>query len=765
MSESLEWLSLPKYVDMAEMFAELDQKLFMRFILTGQHLLNSQVAVDPSHNLVNEQHPISLLRDYNTVIGFTKDIIVQGPFTILSTPQTHNFLSTNIHLVCPLSMSTTAAGRPVNQIPNFMLGSWGQLHQIFIFFPSLATEDRQDPQLAAEEMAIFRLCCLYSAINKLGGGPNFQLTEMLGTVSRPEHELRGNKVMPARSAMHLCHQIRQNAMVAGVTWASDIFFAHIIHGAKRAIHHMKDPHLAKEALAAHLSDVGLPKNVAEIGEWWIDVGLEIASAEGMCLQWSTSSHSYMAQAVLQVNERDANHITSIGSPEYTRDLASHLPSVSGCRIEPGPRYGGCYEAKYFQMCTTDGTLAYAPKGKCYGAALTIADAMGLTQPPEFISGLCDVYKLNASNGDTSNARVEVRVPLEHALGALQTLDPAMVSACLMGFTPRDWWMFKAYRVMGIKKALQALAESSPRIRVTPGALLLTAACVWLINSIHSQPDDGPASKELMQAVLPLTSATHNRGLFMYPYLDTEGHNGGEVFPYTPFGVIFLRGIQHPLEVPRIQCGDYFLSTQAFRSLFGRSLEDVRHSYTGDPLSNMDEDEWGEAGEFFDSELTQMWNQFLVDVVLDIKCVPYLRTSMEGRVAISEDTFRGANLSKIWVACQYRIGGPIEWRTSSNNLFPMPESKTNREYMRYPYFQEWRRISAAVSPMAARNLQEQLLRRVSAFSWIPQAGQDGMWSTMVDVGGFTRLPLDSAGPAPRILFKWSEPCWDDETTFE
>ena len=36
------------------------------------------------------------------------------------------------------------------------------------------------------------------------------------------------------------------------------------------------------------------------------------------------------------------------------------------------------------------------------------------------------------------------------------------------------------------------------------SLLLTAGCVGLVNSLHAWPDNGPACREFMRSILPLT---------------------------------------------------------------------------------------------------------------------------------------------------------------------------------------------------------------------------------------------------------------------
>jgi len=56
----------------------------------------------------------------------------------------------------------------------------------------------------------------------------------------------------------------------------------------------------------------------------------------------------------------------------------------------------------------------------------------------------------------------------------------------------------------------------------PESLLLTAACLWLINSLHAQPEDGPAAHKLMRAVLPITEADEDMEIAAYnPYQHAE----------------------------------------------------------------------------------------------------------------------------------------------------------------------------------------------------------------------------------------------------
>lgn len=138
------------------------------------------------------------------------------------------------------------------------------------------------------------------------------------------------KLLPTHSAAYLGAYIRRNALENDVRWVDGCFFMHVVRGTARTIHHTNNHHAAKEALSTRLHNAHLPDvTLGEMGEWWVDVGMEIASMKDLCLQWSTSSHSYMVEEVLGINKADADCITELESPTYARDLASHLSGVSG----------------------------------------------------------------------------------------------------------------------------------------------------------------------------------------------------------------------------------------------------------------------------------------------------------------------------------------------------------------------------------------------------------------------------------------------------
>jgi hypothetical protein len=223
-----------------------------------------------------------------------------------------------------------------------------------------------------------------------------------------------------------------------VEWAKDFFFLHTIRGTKHGTQHTATSQAALMALKDYLKDADIPVAAVEMGEWWIDVALEFSSRTARCLQWKTSSHYRLVRALLDIPEDHARRITSIGSSKYSRDISSHLPSVSGFRIKPGSQAKGPYEAVYCHMYTTDKSLTYNPEGGHHGKAITMTQAMGKTQPPTFIVKLLDVYR-DAIQNNASNARFEVQVPIVQSTKVLLQFAPDLIRRSLLLFSRSEWW--------------------------------------------------------------------------------------------------------------------------------------------------------------------------------------------------------------------------------------------------------------------------------------------------------------------------------------
>jgi hypothetical protein len=393
--------------------------------------------------------------------------------------------------------------------------------------------------------------------------------------------------------------------------------------------------------------------------------------------------------------------------------------------------------------------------------------------------------------------------------------------------------FRACRLLAIRIVLELQAKGDDEWRVLDESLLLTAASVWLINSLHSRPDDGPSSRELMKAVLPITDDDDEDDLWLaHAPRNGQGGNGEDESdedefhtgtPWYPYGAIFLRRIISGanIPVPRMRRGGPFLSTAAFQYWFKASQEEIRHKYfrvgilprkqpgnvrrpstkakftptyrTGSgspepvafhlaerglrlPSPPVDDgsDNEGPARHTngtgdIDEEVTHIWRQFLVDVIIKSPNPKragrdsYCRLTHDERLLVHEALYENRNLSEVWNACQWRVAGLDEWRRAFNNMFPPAGHETNarvQNYLQCQYYLKWKETCARADPQTSEAIRRAIKEKVFSLNWIPDAAQDKMWQTKEAVNGrFTRFPPDTKGPAPRVIFR-KRPRWDD-----
>jgi hypothetical protein len=318
---------------------------------------------------------------------------------------------------------------------------------IHIFFPSLVTEERlkgRGPYLSDGERAAFYEKGLRPAIESLApwdvsDWPTTFADELFRAKKRTGAMAYQTKMVMASVVPRLVGQIRQELADNDVEWGRDCFVLHTIRGTKAASHHSKTVDAAQQALEEYFESVFIDlETIRSEGEWWIDVGLEMSSEKGYCLQWATTSHFHIIRDILQISDEHASRITKLGSSKYNRDIVSHIPAVSGCRIEPGAQAAGQYDAAYCQLYTTDKALTYHPERGHHGKAITIHEAMGSAQPPPFIDSLYQLFA-RARKANSSKARIEMRVPLRYATTAFLQVSPAVFLNSLVAFTRHEWW--------------------------------------------------------------------------------------------------------------------------------------------------------------------------------------------------------------------------------------------------------------------------------------------------------------------------------------
>ena len=146
------------------------------------------------------------------------------------------------------------------------------------------------------------------------------------------------------------------------------------------------------------------------------------------------------------------------------------------------------------------------------------------------------------------------------------------------------------RITAISKTFYHQVGAANDKRFMAEALSLTAACVWLANGLHARPEDGPAARRLMDAVLPVTEADGvSREVLAYN-TSVRGEERGEEeeeeedvsssrrVPYNPYGCVFFRRLKLG-DAPRLRVGGPVLSPPAFKFWFnGLSIEEITAKY-------------------------------------------------------------------------------------------------------------------------------------------------------------------------------------------
>lgn len=332
----------------------------------------------------------------------------------------------------------------------------------------------------------------------------------------------------------------------------------------------------------------------------------------------------------------------------------------------------------------------------------------------------------------------------------------------------------------------------------------------------------------MDAVLPVTDAqdpdqltlifpASRRGDGNEEEEDGNGDDGPSV-PYNPYGVIFLRPIML-VQVPRMRAGGPGLSEAAFKYLFGKPHEEIVHGYyrvgflprqppardrvvtnkstrtvTYIPEPGMaqpilfnfaqmdvtlpppafdggsdleDEGDNPDEGMGIDETITQLYHQFLIDIMAKspnpkgARKPSYCVLSADARSSITEDLFKTRRLPEVWRACQYKRAGLGDFRVAFDHLFPRRDHRTGakvQNYLQCQYYMKWKEICATADAHTVSKVHTEIWNRVSKFIWLPHAMQERIWATN-NMPRFMQYPPNSSpyAPAPHILIR-KEPEW-------
>lgn len=353
------------------------------------------------------------------------------------------------------------------------------------------------------------------------------------------------------------------------------------------------------------------------------------------------------------------------------------------------------------------------------------------------------------------------------------------------------------------------------------ALLLTAGLVWLVNGLHSAPDNRAASRKLMDCILPEVERDGANDMFLaYGRATDEGDDesfeGRLTLPGSPHGLVFLNslrlGQRHP--VPRLDHGKT-LAPRSFRFLFGIEFDEIDEGFfrstrarrTTAPLrsnnrtqrtkryvreddesperlfhlrvggvelegrvrddgsDNDGEEEGGAEVVDVDKALTDLWHQFIQDVsqkVANRKGADedgYCKISSADRAESGEGLYKNLRLSDFFNDCQWRVGNEDEWDAVFDHLFPLDGSGAkNQNYKPSIYYGKWQDIRNRAADKKSREaIRKALKSRFSKLLWFPCAQSDRIWPTRTYKTKFKKF-ANVGQPAPWVLCR-TEPSWE------
>lgn len=314
---------------------------------------------------------------------------------------------------------------------------------IRILIPELYDGEGRSPFLSQDEQRTFYEKGLRPAIAALCNLPaaEWPVTyndEMFCARRRNGQLSFTSKMLGAWLVPELADAIRTALTNNGVSWATGLVFLHQIRGVKHSTQHAPNTRSSTIALRQFLDQCKLPwRRISTEGTWFIDTAVEVSSIAGNCLAWRTDSHyNIIRKAVVGLDDDTAERITRLGSSKYARDITSHLPAISGCRVDTQTTRGD-HNIVYVQLYTTDKAHTYRPEQGHFGKFITPEDILK-KKAPAWIANICTLYN-NASDTGSAHARLEVRSGIHHAVDALLGIEETLYRKSLISVPCKPWW--------------------------------------------------------------------------------------------------------------------------------------------------------------------------------------------------------------------------------------------------------------------------------------------------------------------------------------
>ena len=438
---------------------------FVSLLLAGRLNIEDEqhrIFVNPLREL-NDVPPASIqcTGDFDSLIGFTHDLHLVKPLSVSPVPNFQHTLKKSIHvsvavrssqvfplsfpfppLLIPFPQNNVSVLQP-HKIPNVCFARFGVRSQINIFFPYFSRES-DVLSLSQDDLAYLYNKSILPAVasilpeQRAHWPPSYEAAMRLYRDARGTLH-HGTIDIPPESVSAFARRVRRN--LKDHPRLQKPFFMVQLRGTKGMFSFpFHDADARRIAFNNLISDLNLVPHSAELDNWYVDIGLELALPDHV-LQWTAASHNAILAHVLPSLSPQAIS-TLHNSSAFQLDLSAHLYDLAGFRLPTGTR-GHADQVFYVNCYTTDKSVTYQlhngifkphRPSDLYPGKISklLADVNAISSTFSECAGL-------TGSPQDGTARLELRVGLSKALTALSSFPLHLIRLSVVCIPDPIWW--------------------------------------------------------------------------------------------------------------------------------------------------------------------------------------------------------------------------------------------------------------------------------------------------------------------------------------
>ena len=373
---------------------------------------------------------------------------------------------------------------------------------------------------------------------------------------------------------------------------------------------------------------------------------------------------------------------------------------------------------------------------------------------------------------------------------------AFLEGHLHSDSPRNYRDYRCCKLYSATMILSAINMQATPVKIYPSTLALVAGLVYLINALHSCPDDDSAGRTIQKTIFPLTqSMNHPNILVRNRDLNRVVHTYPNGFPYALAGSLFMADFFLRPEFEYYKFRDpRTLPIEAYQQIFGCPLAQIGLRFFQRGVANqvkqaiayvkqrkgetivrrprpddevlpqftqfsnvdvpMDVDNPGQEDvQTIAEQLDKIWQQFASDIFQKIgnpsqkpgavsPVLSYCPLTQYDRQQLTIDNINTLDLNELFTQVQWRRGSEAEWEKSFRIMFPpwgyVPGSST-KHLLGCHYYNKWVELLQNFDELQAIDICDAVRRKFRTLAWVPAALCDRLWDYSKADRSFVPVP--------------------------